>query len=109
NFRISRLFLYFILVSLFLFVAGNVGQYLIETQNIDRKLAMLLQGGIFTVLTLIALYILKKKSPELIKSIRLKDVISLPRIDLGIALPFILLGGGILTAYLFGGIENLRI
>ena len=27
---------------------------------------------------------------------------------IGIALPFILLGVGILTAYLFGGIENLR-
>src|SRR5690625_846522 len=58
NFRISRLFLYFILVSLFLFVAGNAGQYLIETQNIGRKVAMLLQGGIFTGLTLIVLYIM---------------------------------------------------
>ena len=108
NFRISRLFLYFILVSLFLFVAGNVGRYLIETQNVDRKVAMPLQGGIFTGLTLIVIYILKKKSPELIRSIGLKGVISLPRMVVGIALPFILLGVGILTAYLFGGIENLR-
>src|SRR5699024_3817974 len=106
NFRISRLFLYFILVSLFLFVAGNVGQYLIETQNIDRKVAMLLQGGIFTGLTLIALYILKRKSPELIKSIGLKGVISLPRMVVGIAFLFFLLVVGILIAYLFDGIEN---
>src|SRR5699024_8541925 len=74
----------------------------------NRKVTMLIQGGIFTGLTLIALYILKRKSPELIKSIGLKGVISLPRMVVGIALPFILLGGGILTAYLLGGIENLR-
>ena len=107
NFRISRLFLYFILVSLFLFVAGNVGRYLIETQDMDRKVAVLLQGMIFTGLTLIVLYELKRKSPESFKSIGLKGVNSSSKMAIGIALPFILLGVGILTAYLFGGIENL--
>lgn len=107
NFRISRLFLYFILVSLFLFVAGNVGRYLIETQDMDRKVAVLLQGMIFTGLTLIVLYVLKRKSPESFKSIGLKGVNSSSKMAIGIALPFILLGVGILTAYLFGGIENL--
>ncbi|MBU5466927.1 CPBP family intramembrane metalloprotease [Virgibacillus sp. MSJ-26] len=106
NFRISRLFLYFILVSLFLFVAGNVGRYLIETQDMDRKVAVLLQGMIFTGLTLIVLYVLKRKSPESFKSIGLKGVNSSSKMAIGIALPFILLGVGILTAYLFGGIEN---
>ena len=107
KFRISRLFLYFILVSLFLFVAGNVGRYLIEAQDMDRKVAMLIQGGIFTGLTLIVLYILKRKSPGILKSIGLKGVNSSTKMAIGIALPFILLGLGILTAYLFGGIENL--
>jgi len=37
KFRISRLGLYFLLVSVFLFVSGNVGRYLIETQDIERK------------------------------------------------------------------------
>src|SRR5699024_12548201 len=59
-------------------------------------------------LILIALYKTKIIMPEFINSIGLKGVISLPRMVVGIALPFILLGGGILTAYLFGGIENLR-
>jgi len=63
---------------------------------------------IFTGLTLIVLYILKRKSPELFKSIGLKGVNSSSRMAIGIALPFILLGVGILTAYLFGGIENLN-
>src|SRR5690625_3972513 len=103
----SRLFLYFILISVFLFVSGNVGQYLIEVQDMDRKVAMLLQGGIFTVLTLIVLYILKRKSPGTLKSIGLKGVNSTTKMAIGVALPFILLGLGILTAYLFGGIENL--
>jgi len=107
NFRISRLFLYFILVSLFLFAAGNVGRYLIETQDMDRKVAVLLQGMIFTGLTLIVLYILKRKSPESFKSTGLKGINSSFKMAIGIALPFILLGLGILTAYLFGGIENL--
>src|SRR5690625_1164501 len=68
---------------------------------------MLLQGVIFTGLTLIVLYILKRKTPELFKRIGLKGVKSLSKMAIGIALPFILLGLGILTAYLFGGIENL--
>ena len=73
----------------------------------NRKVAMFLQGGIFTGLTLIVLYILKRKSPESFKSIGLKGVNSSSKMAIGIALPFILLGVGILTAYLFGGIENL--
>src|SRR5690625_800694 len=68
---------------------------------------MLLQGVIFTGLTLIVLYILKKKSPESLKSISLKGVNSSSKMAIGIALPFILLGVGVLTAYLLGGIENL--
>src|SRR5690625_1948920 len=108
KFRISRLFLYFILVSVFLFVSGNVGRYLIESQDMERKVAMLLQGMIFTGLTLIVLYILQRKSPESLKSIGLKGVNSLSKMAIGIALPFVLLGAGIFTAYLFGGIENLR-
>lgn len=108
KFKMSRLFFYFILVSVFLFVSGNVGQYLIETQDMDRKVAVLLQGMIFTGLTLIVLYILKRKSPESLQSIGLKGVNSSSKMAIGIALPFVLLGVGILTAYLFGGIENLR-
>ncbi|MEW9676072.1 CPBP family intramembrane glutamic endopeptidase [Lentibacillus sp. L22] len=109
KFRISRLFLYFLLVSVFLFVTDNFGQYLIETHGMDRKIAMLLQGVIFTGLTLIVLYILKRKSPELFKSIGLKGVNSSSKLAIGIALPFILLVLGILTAYLLGGIENVSI
>ncbi|GIN71640.1 hypothetical protein J14TS2_21150 [Bacillus sp. J14TS2] len=108
KFRMSRLFLYFTLISVFLFVSGNVGRYLIEVQDMDRKVAMLLQGAIFIGLTLIVLYILKRKNSGSLKSIGLKGVNSSTKMAIGIALPFILLGLGILTAYLFGGIENLR-
>ena len=107
KFRMGRLFLYFTLISVFLFISGNVGRYLIEAQDMNRKVAMLLQGGIFTGLTLIVLYILKRKSPETFKSIGLKGVNSSSKMVIGITLPFILLGVGILTAYLLGGIENL--
>src|SRR5699024_10103970 len=107
KFRMGRLFLYFTLISVFLFISGNVGRYLIEAQDMNRKVAMLLQGGIFTGLTLIVLYILKRKSPESLKSIGLKGVNSSKNMAIGIILPFILLGLGILTAYLLGGIENL--
>ncbi len=109
KFRVSRLFLYFILVSVFLFVSGTVGRYLIETMNMDRKVAILLQGVIFTGLTLLVLYILRRKSPNIFKSIGLKGVKSTPKMIIGMMLPFILLGLGILTAYLFGGIENLKL
>ncbi len=48
KFRISQLLLYFVLVSLFLFVSGNVvGRYLIETQGMGKQIAMLIQGVIF--------------------------------------------------------------
>src|SRR5699024_9720519 len=73
----------------------------------ERKVAMLLQGTIFTGLTLIVLFILKRKTPELFRLIGLKGVNSLSKMAIGIALPFILLGVGILTAYLFGGIEKI--
>lgn len=109
RFRISRLLLYFVLVSLFLFVSGNVGQYLIETQGMDKQIAMLLQGMIFTGLTLVVLFVLKRENPDLLKNIGLKGVNSSSKLMFGIALPFILLGSGILTAYLFGGIENVRL
>src|SRR5690625_3641407 len=109
KFRVSRLFLYFILVSVFLFVSGTVGRYLIETMNMDRKVAILLQGVIFTGLSRIVVYILRRKSPNIFKSIGLKGVKSTPKMIIGMMLPFILLGLGILTAYLFGGIENLKL
>lgn len=101
--------LYFVLVSLFLFVSGNVGQYLIETQGMDKQIAMLLQGMIFTGLTLVVLFVLKRENPDLLKNIGLKGVNSSSKLIVGIALPFILLVSGILTAYLFGGIENVRL
>ncbi|WP_194841031.1 CPBP family glutamic-type intramembrane protease, partial [Sporosarcina cascadiensis] len=74
----------------------------------DRQIGMLLQGVIFTGLTLCVLYILKEKDPELFKNIGLKSVKFSSKMIVGIALPFILLVSGILTAYLFGGIENVR-
>ena len=101
--------MYFVLVSLFLFVSGNVGQYLIETQGMDKQIAMLLQGMIFTGLTLVVLFVLKRENPDLLKNIGLKGVNSSSKLIFGIALPFILLVSGILTAYLFGGIENVRL
>ncbi|GGJ63377.1 CPBP family intramembrane glutamic endopeptidase [Virgibacillus salexigens] len=109
KFRISRLLLYFVLVSLFLFVSGNVGRYLIETQDMDRQIAMLLQGVIFTGLTLVLLFVLKRTSPNIFTNIGVKGVNSLSKLIVGIALPFTLLLSGILTAYLFGGIENVSL
>ncbi|MFJ7953077.1 type II CAAX prenyl endopeptidase Rce1 family protein [Lysinibacillus sp. NPDC096418] len=109
KFSISRLLLYFILVSLFVFVSGNVGQYFIETQGMNRQIGMLLSGVIFTGLTLFVLYILKRKNSEVLKNIGFKRVNSSSKLIIGIALPFILLVSGILTAYLFGGIENVSL
>lgn len=109
KFRISQLLLYFVLVSLFLFVSGNVGRYLIETQGMGRQIAMLLQGVIFTGLTIVVLFILKRKNPDMFKNIGLKGVNSSSKLIVGIALPLILLVSGILTAYLFGGIENVSL
>ncbi|OCA86201.1 CPBP family intramembrane metalloprotease [Pradoshia sp. D12] len=109
KFSISRLLMYFVLVSLFLFASGNVGQYLTKTQGMDRQNSMLLQGVIFSGLTLFVLYIFKRKQPDLFKNIGLKGVNSPSRLMVGIALPFILVITGILTAYLFGGIENVSL
>ncbi|MGF7087761.1 membrane protease YdiL (CAAX protease family) [Kroppenstedtia sanguinis] len=109
KFNISRLLLYFVLVSLFLFVSGNIGRYLIETQGVDQQIGMLLQGVIFTGLTLFVLYILKRKNSDVFENIGLKGVNSPSKLIVGIALPFILLISGILTAYLFGGIENVSL
>ena len=108
NFRISRLTLYFVLVSLFLFVSANIGQYLIEKQDMDRQIGMLLKGVIFTGLTLFILYILKRKNPDVLSNIGLKGVKSSSKLIVGITLPFTLALLGILTAYIFGGIENVR-
>src|SRR5699024_11873246 len=67
------------------------------------------QGIIFTGLTLIVLYVLKRKSPGSFKSIGLKGVTSSSKMAIGIALPFILLVVGILTSYIFCGIDNLSL
>ncbi|WP_445480217.1 CPBP family glutamic-type intramembrane protease [Lysinibacillus irui] len=75
----------------------------------DKQIAMLLQGIIFTGLTLVVLFVLKRENPDLLKNIGLKGVNSSSKLIFGIALPFILLVSGILTAYLFGGIENVRL
>lgn len=100
--------MYFVLVSLFLFVSGNIGQYLIEKKDMDRQIGMLLQGVIFTGLTLFILYILKRKNPDVFSNIGLKGVKSSSKLIVGITLPFTLALLGILTAYIFGGIENVR-
>ncbi len=109
KFRMSRLLLYFVLVSLFLFVSGNIGQYLIETHGMDRQIGVLIQGVIFTGLTVFVLHILKRKRTDVFKNIGLKGVKSSYRLIVGISLPFILVTTGVLTAYLFGGIENVRL
>ncbi|WP_042470544.1 CPBP family intramembrane glutamic endopeptidase [Bacillus ndiopicus] len=109
KFSIGRLVLYFVLVSLFLFVSASVGQYLIEMQSLSRQLGMFLQGIIFTALTIIVLYLLKRKNPDVLARIGLKGMNSFPKLLVGIALPFILLISGILTAYLLGGIENVSL
>ncbi|WP_158295257.1 CPBP family intramembrane glutamic endopeptidase [Virgibacillus salexigens] len=75
----------------------------------DRQIAMLLQGVIFTGLTLVLLFVLKRISPNIFTNIGVKGVNSLSKLIVGIALPFTLLLSGILTAYLFGGIENVSL
>src|SRR5699024_8885811 len=60
-----------------------------------------------TALPLSVLYRLNTTSPASLKSIASNAVNSLTNMALGIILPFILLGLGILTAHLLGGIENL--
>ena len=109
KFRINWLLLYFFLVSLFLFISGNTGRYLIETHGFNRQIAMLLQGVIFTGLTAIVLFLLKLKNPNIFKKIGLSGIKSYPKLIIGLVLPFILLVLGILTAYLIGGIENVSI
>lgn len=109
KFRISRLLLYFLLVTLFLFVSGNTGRYLIETHGFNRQIAMLLQGVIFTGLTMMVLFLLKQKNPSLFKKIGLSGIKSYPKLIIGLLLPFVLLVLGILTAYFIGGIENVSI
>lgn len=109
KFRISRLLMYFVLVSFFLFISGKIGQYLREVQSMDRQIGLFLQGVIFTALTLFVLFILKRRDPDVFKKIGLKGVGSSTRLIVGIALPIILVLSGILTAYLFGGIENVSL
>ncbi|UOQ83496.1 CPBP family intramembrane glutamic endopeptidase [Gracilibacillus salinarum] len=109
KFRFSRLLCYFVLVSLFLFVSGNLGQYLIENQGANRQIAMLLQGVIFTGATLFVLFILNKRNPGIIRNIGLKGSNSSAKRIVGISLPFILLVSGVLTAYVAGGIENVSL
>ena len=75
----------------------------------DRQVGMLLQGVIFTGLTLIVLYMLKRKNPDVFKNIGLRGANSRSKLIIGIALPFILLVSGVSTAYLFGGIENISL
>ncbi|WP_212962784.1 CPBP family intramembrane glutamic endopeptidase [Siminovitchia fordii] len=82
---------------------------MIEAQGLDRQIGMLVQGVIFTGLTLVVLYRLKRRNPEMFKNIGLKGVNSPSKLIVGIALPFILLVSGVLTAYLFGGIENVSL
>ena len=101
--------MYFIFVSFFLFISGNIGQYLIKVQGMDRQIGLFLQGVIFTGLTLFVLFILKRRDPDVFKKIGLKGVSSSSRLIVGIALPFILVLSGILTAYLFGGIKNVSL
>ncbi|MDN7226741.1 type II CAAX endopeptidase family protein [Planococcus sp. N064] len=109
KFRISRLLLYFLFVTLFLFISGNTGRYLIETHGFSRQIAMLLQGVIFTGLTTMVLFLLKQKNPSIFKNIGLSGIKSYPKLIIGLVLPFALVVLGILTAYFIGGIENVTI
>lgn len=109
KFKGTRIILYFLLVSLFLFISGNTGRYLIDTQGMNRQAALLLQGVIFTGLTLIVLYWLKAKNPQLFTFIGLRGMHSRSKLFVGAALPFVLLLSGIFSAALFGGIENISL
>lgn len=106
---VSRLLMYIVLISLFLFLAGNTGQYLINNQGMNRELGMLLQGVIFTGLTIIFLYIYIKRHPNVLKDIELVGVSISAKSMIGILLPFILLIAGVLSASMFGIIENVKL
>lgn len=109
TYKVSRLILYFFLVSIFLFISGNTGRYFIETQGMNRETALFLQGIMFTGLTLAVLYWLKAKNPDLFKNIGLTKADSRTKWFVGAALPLFLLLSGIITAALFGGVENVRL
>lgn len=109
KFSFGRLLLYFGLVTLFLFVSGNTGQYLIHSHGMDRELGMLLQGVIFTSLTLLFLYMLRRRNPEVLENTGLKHAHASSRLIVGLVLPFALLLTGILSAYAFGGIDHVRL
>src|SRR5690625_4945401 len=81
--------MYVVLISLFLFLAGNTGQYLINNQGMNRELGMLLQGVIFTGLTVMFLYVFKKRHPNVLKDIELVGVSISAKSIIGILLPFI--------------------
>src|SRR5699024_2043082 len=70
---------------------------------------MIVQGIIITGLTLIVLYVVKRNSTMSFNSIGLKGVTSSSKMANGIALSFILRVVGILTSYIFGGIDNLSL
>nr|WP_285874171.1 CPBP family intramembrane glutamic endopeptidase [Halalkalibacter oceani] len=68
-----------------------------------------MQGVIFTGLTLVVLYRLKRKNPALLQDIGLRGGHSPFKRIVGLVLPFLLLLSGIATAYLVGGIENISL
>src|SRR5699024_10135359 len=103
------LIFHFICMSIFLFISCIVVKMFIKIPDIERKVAMLVQGIIFTGLTLIVLYVLKRKSPGSFRSIGVKGVTFSCKMAIRIAILFILLVVGIFTAYIVGGIDNLSL
>src|SRR5690625_2288353 len=109
SFSMKRILLFIVLVSLFLSFSGNIGQYLIDSQGMNRELGMFLQGIIFTGLTISFLYIFKKKHPNVLADIDLTGISLSPKLIFGLILPFLLLILGVVTASVLVIVENVRL
>ena len=102
----SAIIIYAVLAAAFLFVSSETGSYLLENTDLPLNLVRFLQGVLFTVLTLVLFFFVRRKDRGIIRKIKLGGPDSPGRMKTAILIPFILISLGILSADLFGLIEN---
>src|SRR5699024_8211706 len=106
NIQPSAIVIYAALAAAFLFISGQTGSYLLENTDLSLKLVRFLQGVLFTALTLVLFFFVRRKDGEIVRKIKLGSPKSPGRMKTAILIPFILISLGILSADIFGLVEN---
>ncbi|WP_239724045.1 CPBP family intramembrane glutamic endopeptidase [Mammaliicoccus sp. A-M4] len=108
NFSLLSLIWYALLASLLLSLSSIIGNFFHEQNLLSWNMTVIVQGVVFSLATLITLFIISRKNKVILKSLSLTQFKVTKYTLVAILTPFILVVLGLLSAYQLGLIRDIQ-